>query len=93
MMAEKHELTVEIVNERGLHARASAKVVELSEGYECEAFVHFDGERADPRSIMELLTLAAPLGSVLRVEAEGTDAVSYLAALEALISGKFGEGK
>lgn len=92
-MAETHTLKVKIVNERGLHARASAKVVELSESYACDAFVFFEDERADPRSIMELLTLAAPFGSEITVEAEGEDALQYLASLETLISDKFGEGK
>lgn len=91
--ASKLSSILEIVNERGLHARASAKVVELSEEYTCQATVRHDGEIADPRSIMDLLTLAAPLGSKIEVEAEGEDSAAYLSALEALVADKFGEGR
>ncbi len=92
-MADHHFRHIEIVNERGLHARASVKVVELSERFACDATVRFNGERADPRSLMDLLTLVAAKGSVITVDAEGEDAAEYLDALEALIADKFGEGK
>ena len=90
-MAERLTRTMEIVNERGLHARASAKVVELSERYACEATISRGKERADPRSLMDLLTLVASRGTTVTVDAEGEDAVDYLDALEALIAGRFGE--
>ena len=80
-----------IVNERGLHARASAKVVELSERFACEATIRYNGDRADPRSLMDLLTLVAAKGAQIEVTAEGEDAADYLEALETLISGRFGE--
>ena len=83
--------SMEIVNERGLHARASAKVVELSERYACEATIRYDGGRADPRSLMDLLTLVAAKGAVIEAVAEGEDAADYLDELETLIAGRFGE--
>ncbi len=90
-MADRLTRRIEIVNERGLHARASAKVVELSERYACDATVSHNGERADPRSLMDLLTLVASKGVFVTVDAEGEDAAEYLEALETLIAGRFGE--
>ena len=90
-MTERLTRTLEIVNERGLHARASAKVVELSERFACEATISHNGEQADPRSLMDLLTLVASKGVRVTVDAEGEDAAGYLDALETLIAGRFGE--
>jgi phosphocarrier protein len=90
-MAERLSRTLEIVNERGLHARASAKVVELSERFACDATIRYNGEWADPRSLMDLLTLVAARGSRVTVDAEGEDAADYLDALETLVAGRFGE--
>jgi len=90
-MAERLTRTLEIVNERGLHARASAKVVELSERYACEVTIRHNGERADPRSLMDLLTLVASKGVFIAVDAEGEDAADYLDELETLIAGRFDE--
>ncbi len=82
-----------IVNERGLHARASGALSQLCENFDSDAVVRFDGEEADARSIMDLLTLAAAKGSVIEVEASGDDAAAMVDAMEDLISGKFGEGR
>ncbi len=82
-----------IVNERGLHARASGALSQLCETFESDAVVRFDGEEADARSIMDLLTLAAAKGSVIEVEASGDDAAAMVDAMEEMISGKFGEGR
>jgi len=90
-MAERYTRTLEIVNERGLHARASAKVVEVSERYACDATISYNGEEADPRSLMDLLTLVASKGVNITVDAEGEDAVDYLDELETLIAARFGE--
>lgn len=90
-MAEQFSRIVEIVNERGLHARASAKVVELSERFACDATFRYNGDRADPRSLMDLLTLVAAKGALVTVDAEGEDAADYLDAVETLVAGRFGE--
>jgi phosphocarrier protein len=82
-----------IVNERGLHARASGALSQLCETFEAEAFVRFDGEEADACSIMDLLTLAATVGSVIEVEATGPDAVAMVDAMETMIVNKFNEGR
>ncbi len=90
-MAERLTRTLEIVNDRGLHARASAKVVELSERFACDATFQYNGDRADPRSLMDLLTLVASKGAQVTVDAEGEDAADYLDELETLVAGRFGE--
>lgn len=92
-MGETLTRDMTIVNERGLHARASGALSQLCETFEAEAIVRFDGETADATSIMDLLTLAATRGSVISVEANGSDARALLDAMEQMISGKFGEGR
>src|SRR6478752_1914014 len=66
--------TVEIVNKRGLHARASAKFVKLAATFEAEVKVSKDGQTVDARSIMGLMMLAAGIGSHIDIEAEGKEA-------------------
>ncbi|THD74244.1 MAG: HPr family phosphocarrier protein [Phenylobacterium sp.] len=83
--------TVDIVNKRGLHARASAKFVKLASGFEAEVRVSKDGQTVDARSIMGLMMLAAGPGCCIDIEAEGEDAEAAVAALEQLVSAKFDE--
>ena len=85
-------ITLEIVNEKGLHARASAKLVEVVEGFDARAEVAKDGMHASGDSIMGLLMLAAAKGSFIEVETSGPDADALASALTALVSDKFGEG-
>lgn len=82
---------VKIVNQRGLHARASAKFVQMVSGFEAEIFVEKDGTRVGGTSIMGLMMLAASPGCSVRVIARGADAGAALDALEELISNRFGE--
>ncbi|MEX5728432.1 phosphocarrier protein HPr [Rhodovulum iodosum] len=84
--------TFEIVNEKGLHARASAKFVETVEGFDARAEVSKDGMSASGDSIMGLLMLAASKGSFIEVQIEGPDAEALAQALEKLIADLFGEG-
>jgi len=84
--------TLEIVNEKGLHARASAKLVELVEGFDATAEISRDGISASGDSIMGLLMLAASLGTFIEVETSGPDAEALADALAALVADKFGEG-
>jgi phosphocarrier protein HPr len=83
--------TVEICNERGLHARASAKFVKLASGYDAEVRVGRDGSMVDARSIMGLMMLAAGIGSSIDIEAEGPDADVAVEALAALVECRFEE--
>ena len=83
--------TLNIVNEKGLHARASAKLVELVEGFDATAEVSRDGLCASGDSIMGLLMLAAAKGTRIDVETSGPDAEALADALETLVAEKFGE--
>ena len=84
--------TLKIVNEKGLHARASAKLVEVVEGFDAQAEVSKDGLSASGDSIMGLLMLAASKGTTIDVETSGPDADALADAIEALVADKFGEG-
>lgn len=92
MTAEPVIRDLEIVNVKGLHARASAKFVEVVEDFDAHATVRRDGLSAAGDSIMGLLMLAASLGTSIEVETSGTDAEALADALEALVADKFGEG-
>lgn len=89
-MADKRRL--EIVNIKGLHARASAKLAEVVDSFDATARVCKDGECAGGDSIMGLLMLAASIGSFIEVETNGPEAEELADAIEALVADKFGEG-
>lgn len=80
-----------IVNEKGLHARASAKFVEVVERHDADAEVSKDGLRVSGDSIMGLLMLAASRGTTILVETRGSEAAQLADALQTLVSGRFGE--
>src|SRR5215467_9081166 len=82
---------LEIVNQKGLHARASAKFVQTVEKFEADVRVTRCGETVGGDSIMGLMMLAAGPGKSIKVEARGPDAVAAMAALEALVASRFGE--
>jgi phosphocarrier protein len=82
---------VEIVNERGLHARASAKFVKLAAAFDAEVTVTREGTTVDARSIMGLMMLAAGPGSIIEIAAEGPEAQPALDALVELVQGRFDE--
>ena len=90
-MSETLRAIAKITNKRGLHARASAKVVEASARFQSEITIIKDGTRVNGRSIMGLMMLAASLGSEIEVEAKGPDAEAAMTAMLALIDAKFGE--
>ena len=90
-MAAEHCAIVKIVNQKGLHARASAKIVEAAARFQSRITVSKDGVSVDARSIMGLMMLAASSGSEIVIEAEGPDAAAALAALVALAKARFGE--
>jgi phosphocarrier protein len=80
-----------IRNKRGLHARASAKIVEAAARFQSEIHIIKDGNAVNGRSIMGLMMLAASIGSSVMVTTEGPDAQEALTAILALIEAKFGE--
>ena len=80
-----------ICNKRGLHARASARFVQLTEGYDARVTVERDGVTVGGTSIMGLMMLAASAGSTITVHASGRQAPQVLDAIEQLVADRFGE--
>ncbi len=83
--------SVEIINKRGLHARASAKFVKLASTFDAEVSVSKDGATVDARSIMGLMMLAAGPGCCIEIQAEGAEAEPALDALAKLVADRFDE--
>ncbi len=83
---------LEIKNRLGLHARASALLVQTVSRFSAEVKISKDGQVVDGRSIIGLLTLGAAKGSRVRVEAKGNDAEDSLKAIEKLFDKRFDEG-
>jgi phosphocarrier protein len=80
-----------IINQRGLHARASAKFVQVASGFDAVIDVEKDGVKVGGTSIMGLMMLAASPGCSIRVIAQGPEAAAALDALEQLVASRFGE--
>jgi phosphocarrier protein len=91
-MSETAARLLTIINEKGLHARATAKFVETVERFDARAVVRKDGLDTVGDSIMGLLMLAASKGTSIQVETCGPEAVALADALEALVADRFGEG-
>jgi len=87
----RESVTLEIINERGLHARAAARFVEIAGQFEAAVSVTKDDQTVPGRSIMGLLLLVAGPGSTITVTAEGPDAGPALAALGDLVAQRFME--
>jgi phosphocarrier protein len=83
--------SVQVVNKRGLHARASAKFVTLASGQSAKVEVEKDGSRVCGTSIMGLMMLGAAMGDSITISAEGERAEEAVAALAELVETKFGE--
>jgi phosphocarrier protein HPr len=84
-------LEMPIINQRGLHARASAKFVKCAEGFDASVTVSRDGQSVPGTSIMGLMMLAASLGTSITVEVSGPQAQAAMEALSALVASKFDE--
>ena len=85
------KLNLEVINIKGLHARASAKFVETVEGHDARATVSKDGMDVSGDSIMGLLMLAASKGTFIEIETTGAAADNLAQALQILVAEKFGE--
>jgi phosphocarrier protein len=83
--------TVFIVNRRGLHARAAAKLVNIAEKFSANVDVLRDGQSVSARSIMGLMMLGAGMGSSVELRAEGFDAHEALDAIAGLVEAGFHE--
>src|SRR5438046_9056270 len=82
---------IPIINKRGLHARASAKFVQMVERFDAEVTVTRNGETVGGTSIMGLMMLSAGPGTSIVVSATGAEAEAAMTALVELIGSKFGE--
>ena len=82
---------VTISNKRGLHARASAKFVNMAEGFDARISVSRGDETVNATSIMGLMMLGASIDTIITIAAKGHDAEAAIEALAALVSDKFGE--
>ena len=80
-----------LVNRLGLHARAAAQLVQTANRFKADVMVAKDGEEVNGKSIMGLLMLAAPVGSLLQVTVSGVDADEAMRAIGTLINDGFGE--
>jgi phosphocarrier protein HPr len=86
--------TVSIVNKRGLHARASSKFAMLVGEYpDCTVRVSREDQEVDGESIMDLMMLAAGMGSEIEIHASGPRAMEVADTLAALVADRFGEGE
>ena len=85
------EREIEIINKLGLHARASAKLVTLASKFTADVRLRKDGREVSAKSILNIIMLAAGIGSRLTLIAEGEDAAQAIEELTALVADKFGE--
>ena len=81
-----------IVNQLGLHARASAKLTKMAGSFPCDIWISRGDRRVNAKSIMGVMMLAAGIGTEITLETEGDQAQAAMDALLALIADKFGEG-
>ena len=84
---------VEIINKLGLHARASAKLVQLVQGFKSTVWLISKGREVNAQSIMGVMMLAAGKGSKVLLETDGPDEAEAMNAIVALIGDYFGEGQ
>ena len=82
---------LEIINPLGLHARAAAKLVQLSAGFASQIIISKDDKTANAKSIMKVMMLAAARGSLITIEIDGDDEQAAMDAISALIEDGFGE--
>ncbi|MEP6939263.1 MAG: HPr family phosphocarrier protein [Rudaea sp.] len=86
------EREVTISNKLGLHARASAKLVQLLQAYKSDAFLIYRGREINAKSIMGVMMLAAGVGNSITLRTDGEDEEATMAALVDLFARKFDEG-
>ena len=87
----EHDLTIS--NKLGLHARASAKLVQLLQGYKSSVWLRCRGREVNAKSIMGVMMLAAGIGTPVTLRVDGPDEEAALAALVDLFERKFDEGQ
>ncbi len=88
-----NQKTITIINKLGLHARAAAKFVQLASSFNAEINVHYGHREVSGKSIMGIMMLAAGKGTEIEIKTIGPDEDEAMAAIEALINDKVGEGE
>lgn len=91
-MADVIEETMEVLNERGLHARPVTRIAQTASKFRCDLTLSRDGQTANAKSVMGMLLLVCPRGSKVTVRASGPDAETAMGAVRALFVDRFGEG-
>ncbi len=84
---------IQLTNRLGLHARAAGKLVNITSHFQSECWISFNNRRVNAKSIMGLLTLAAPCGATLSIELSGNDEQAAYAAITELIHNRFEESE
>ena len=92
-MNEMIQQDILIINNLGLHARASAKLTQLASQFPCEVWLSRAGRRVNAKSIMGVMMLAAAKGSTINIETSGEKEREAMDAMLALINDYFGEGE
>ncbi|HEU4404256.1 MAG TPA: HPr family phosphocarrier protein [Polyangiaceae bacterium] len=92
-MSDRAEGTFQIVNARGLHARAAIKLVQTAQRFPCEVTLGREDQSANGKSVMGVILLCSPKGAWLKVSAEGERAAEAVEAIGAVIADRFGEGE
>ncbi len=87
------EREIAISNKLGLHARASAKLVQELHGYQASAFITCRGKEVNAKSIMGVMMLAAGLGTPVKLRTDGVDEEAMMTAMVSLFERKFDEGQ
>ncbi len=87
------ECRIELINKLGLHARAASKLASTASRFRCDITLSKGGQEVNGKSIIGLMTLAAPCGTELLLRAEGSEAEEALKALVDLVGERFGEGE
>jgi phosphocarrier protein HPr len=83
--------TITLKNKLGMHARAAAALVKVAQQFKAEIYLERNGQIANGKSILGILTLACPMGGMLTIKAEGIDALAAIEAVVKLVENKFGE--
>lgn len=81
----------EVTNQKGMHARAAAKIVAVVEQYECDVTLRHQERSAPGNSLIKLLTLNAPKGSIIEITCHGEDEQAFINAIQSLFNDGFGE--
>ncbi len=90
-MANDVETSVVIINQRGLHARPATKLMEVARRFSSKITILCDGQTADGKSVLDLLTLGVRCGTEIRIRASGEDAQNAVQAVVELVQARFSE--